>query len=181
MIITLKQYLSIVGRSVYLSDNQRITPPHSICKGAVSLLFAVILTIAFCSCGKDDIPSTQSTDSPLSRASIEQIVPNSRWQLAKLLYTAGDVEFNAAWKEMEVEFTRDSAFFYRRDLVYDPISHTSVPEITLSAKCQYSIKTPKITFETTVFDVISSDSTSIILVSPTISMHLSRTSQYPHP
>lgn len=114
MIITLKQYLSIVGCSVYLSDNQRITPPHSIYSGAVSLLFAVFLSIAFCSCGKDDIPSTQSTDSPLSRASIEQIVPNSRWQLAKLLYTAGDVEFNAAWKEMEVELYASTRQFRRR-------------------------------------------------------------------
>ena len=118
-------YENLSALSGCLSDAQRFTS-HWFPKGEVSLLIAVL----FCSCGKDDLPSTQSPDSPDFSASIGQIV-STRWQLVKLLYTAGDNEINAAWKEMEVEFTRDSSFFYLRDLVYDPDFHASVHDITL--------------------------------------------------
>ena len=106
---SIKLYKPPTELLVYLSDTQRFTPPHWISEGAVSLLVAVLSTVIVCSCGKDDIPSSLSTDTSLLQAKLGQLVPNSRWQLTKALYTAGDVEINAAWSKMEVEFTADSA------------------------------------------------------------------------
>ena len=40
-------------------------------------------------------------------------MPGSSWHIAQLGYTEGDVEINAAWQGMMVDFTSDSAFFYR--------------------------------------------------------------------
>ena len=172
----IKLYKHLSELSVYLSDTQRFTPPHWISEGAVSLLVAVLSTVIVCSCGKDDIPSTRSTDSSLLQAKLGQLVPNSRWQLTKALYTVGDVEINAAWSKMEVEFTADSAYFYRQDLVYDPISHATTPETTLSTKCSYRISNAKIILETTDFEVKSPDSTSLILISAPYTLYLTRSS-----
>ena len=86
-------------------------------------------------------------------------MPGSSWHIAQLNYTEGDVEVNAAWQGMTVDFTSDSAFFYRRDLVYDPISHTKCPETTLAARFIFGIKEGKITLETTEFRVESAYST----------------------
>ena len=103
-------------------------------------------------------------------------MPNSRWQLTKALYTVGDVEINAAWSKMEVEFTADSAFFYRRDLVYDPISSETTPKTTLHSKCAYRINNAKIILETTDFEVKSPDITSLILISAPYTLYLTRPS-----
>ena len=173
---TIKLYKHLSELSVYLSDTQRFTPPHWISEGAVSLLFAVLSTVLVCSCGKDDIPSTRSTDASLLQAKLGQLVPNSRWQLTKALYTVGDVEINAAWSKMEVEFTADSAFFYRCDLVYDPISHATTPETTLHSKCAYRISNAKIILETTDFEVKFPDFHSLILISSPYTLYLTRPS-----
>ena len=173
---TIKLYRHQSETSVYLSDNQRFTPPHWISEGAVSLLVAVLSTILFSSCGKDDIPSSLPTDASLSQAKLGQLVPNSRWQLTKALYTFGDVEINAAWAEMEVEFTADSAFFYRRDLVYDPISHATTPETTLHSKCAYRINNAKIILNSTDFEAKSPDFRSLILISAPYTLYLTRPS-----
>ena len=103
-------------------------------------------------------------------------MPNSRWQLTKALYTFGDVEINAAWAEMEVEFTADSAFFYRRDLVYDPISHATTPETTLHSKCAYRINNAKIILNSTDFEAKSPDFRSLILISAPYTLYLTRPS-----
>ena len=173
---TIKLYKHLSELSVYLSDTQRFTPPRWISEGAVSLLVAVLSTVIVCSCGKDDIPSSLSTDTSLLQAKLGQLVPNSRWQLTKALYTVGDVEINAAWSKMEVEFTADSAFFYRRDLVFDPISHATTPETTLHSKCAYRINNAKIILETTDFEVKSPDFHSIILISAPYTLYLTRPS-----
>ena len=172
----IKLYKHLSELSVYLSDTQRFTPLHWVSKGAVSLLVAVLSTVLVCSCGKDDIPSTRSTDASLLQAKLGQLVPNSRWQLTKALYTVGDVEINAAWSKMEVEFTADSAFFYRRDLVFDPISHATTPETTLHSKCAYRINNAKIILDTTDFEVKFPDSTSLILISSPYTLYLTRPS-----
>ena len=46
----------------------RTASPHWVSEGAVSLLVAVLSTVIVCSCGKDDIPSSLSTDTSLSQA-----------------------------------------------------------------------------------------------------------------
>ena len=164
----------VIGLSAWYSAFY--PPPRWISEGAVSLLVAVLSTVIFCSCGKDDIPSSLSTDTSLLQAKLGQLVPNSRWQLTKALYTAGDVEINAAWSKMEVEFTADSAYFYRRDLVYDPISSETTPKTTLSTKCSYRISNAKIILETTDFEVKSPDITSLILISAPYTLYLTRPS-----
>ena len=151
-------------------------PPHWISEGAVSLLFAVLSTVLVCSCGKDDIPSTRSTDASLLLAKLGQLVPNYRWQLTKALYTVGDVEINAAWSKMEVEFTADSAYSYRHDLVFDSISHETTPKTTLHSKCAYRINNAKIILETTDFEVKSPDFHSLILISSPYTLYLTRSS-----
>ena len=97
-------------------------------------------------------------------------------QLTKALYTVGDVEINAAWSKMEVEFTADSAYFYRQDLVYDPISHATTPETTLHSKCAYRINNAKIILEITDFEVKSPDFHSLILISSPYTLYLTRPS-----
>ena len=153
-----------------------LPPPRWVSEGAVSLLVAVLSAILFSSCGKDDIPSSVSPDASLSQARLGQLVPNSRWLLTKALGTVGDVDFNVAWAEMEVEFTADSAFFYRRDLVYDPISLKTSPQTTLSRKCAYSINNGKIILDSTDFEVKSSDFHSLILISAPYTLYLTRPS-----
>ena len=98
---TIKLYKPLSELSVYLSDTQRFTPPHWVSEGAVSLLVAVLSTVIVCSCGKDDIPSSLSTETSFLQAKLGQLVPNSRWQLTKALYTVGDVEINAAWSNSD--------------------------------------------------------------------------------
>ena len=145
--------------SVQLLESQRITPPYQqISKGAVSLLLAALSILLFCACGKDDIPILQS-EAPTAEVELRRLLPGSSWHIAQLGYTEGDVEVNAAWQGMTVDFTSDSAFFYRRDLVYDPISHTKCPETTLAARFIFGIKEGKITLETTEFRVESAYST----------------------
>ena len=75
---------------------------------------------------------------------------------------------------MEVEFTADSAYFYRRDLVFDPISSETTPKTTWSTKCSYRISNAKIILETTDFEVKSPDITSLILISSPYTLHLGR-------
>ena len=99
-------------------------------------------------------------------------MPGSSWHIAQLGYTEGDVEINAAWQGMTVDFTSDSAFFYRQDLVYDPISQSTTPETTLAKSCIFCIKDGKITLETTEFRVESADSARISLASDHFTMLL---------
>lgn len=73
---------------------------------------------------------------------------------------------------MEVEFTSDSAFFYRNDNVYDPVSHTTTPEKTLVESYKYAIDGSKICIGDEVFQVISADSTQLNLSSGTTKMQL---------
>ena len=142
--------------SVQLLESQRITPPYQqISKGAVSLLLAALSILLFCACGKDDLPILQSEEAPTAEVELRLLLPGSSWHIAQLGYTEGDVEINAAWQGMTVDFTSDSAFFYRRDLVYDPISQSTTPETTLAKSCIFCIKDGKITLETTEFRVKS--------------------------
>ena len=118
-------------------------------------LAAVSCTLLFCACGKDDLPILQSEEAPTAEVELRLLLPGSIWHIAQLNYTEGDVEINAAWQGMTVDFTSDSAFFYRRDLVYDPISQSTTPETTLAKSCIFCIKDGKITLETTEFRVKS--------------------------
>ncbi|MDD6894439.1 MAG: hypothetical protein PUD51_01050 [Prevotellaceae bacterium] len=140
--------------------NLNVLPPpyQQISKGAVSLLLAALSILLFCACGKDDLPILQSK-APTAEVELRRLLPGSSWHIAKLGYTEGDVEVNAAWQGMTVDFTADSAFFYRRDLVFDPISHTKCPETTLATRFIFGIKESKITLETTEFRVESAYST----------------------
>ena len=122
-------------------------------------LAAVSCTLLFCACGKDDLPILQSEEAPTAEVELRLLLPGSSWHIAQLNYTEGDVEVNAAWQGMTVDFTADSAFFYRRDLVFDPISHTKCPETTLATRFIFGIKEGKITLETTEFRVESAYST----------------------
>ena len=169
-------YENLSASSGYQPDTQRFTPPHWFYKGAVSLLVAVLSSSLFCSCGKDGLPTPLSTDTRVSDVRLETLFPNTRWHLTGVISTVGDVNFNAAWAEMEVKFTSDSAFFYRNDLVYDPVSHTTIPEKTLCYQCFYRINTPKITLEATDFEVQSATPDSIILKSPQYSLRIHRKS-----
>ncbi len=165
-------YENLSASSGYQSDAQRFTPPHWLSKGAVSLLFAVLLSSLFCSCGKDELPSSLSTDTRVSDVHLETLIPHTHWQLTKLLYTVGDVDFNAAWAKMEVKFTADSTFFYRNDNIYDPVSQTTKPEKTLIESHKYTIDGEKICIGDEVFQVISADSTQLNLSSEAIKIQL---------
>ena len=134
-------------------------------------LAAVSCTLLFCACEKDDIPILQS-EAPTAEVELRRLLPGSSWHIAQLGYTEGDVEINAAWQGMTVDFTSDSAFFYRRDLVFDPISHTKCPETTLATRFIFGIKEGKITLETTEFRVESADSARISLASDHFTMLL---------
>ena len=169
-------YENLSASSGYQSDAQRFTPPHWFSKGAVSLLIAVLFSILFCSCGKDDLPASLSSDTRVSDVRLETLIPNTQWHLTGIISTVGDVNFNAAWAKMELKFTSDSAFFYRNDNVYDPVSHTTTPEKTLCYQCFYRINTPKITLEATDFEVQLATPDSIILKSPQCSLRISRKS-----
>ena len=97
-------------------------------------LFAVCcLTLLFCACEKDDMSSSLTTEAPLDVVELSRLLPGSRWQLASLVPAEGDMEINVAWKGTTVEFTADSAFFYRKHLVFDLISQTKSTENTLAA------------------------------------------------
>ena len=134
-------------------------------------LAAVSCTLLFCACGKDDLPILQS-ETPTAEVELRRLLPGSSWHIAQLGYTEGDVEVNAAWQGMTVDFTSDSAFFYRQDLVYDPISQSTTPETTLAKSCIFCIKDGKITLDTTEFRVESADSARISLASDNFTMLL---------
>ena len=165
-------YKNLSASSGYQPDAQRFTPPHWLSKGAVSLIVAVLSSSLFCSCGKDELPSSLSTDTRVSNVRLETLIPHTHWQLTKLLYTVGDVDFNAAWAKMEVIFTSDSTFFYRNDNIYDPVSHTTNAEKTLVESHKYTIDGEKICIGDEVFQVISADSTQLNLSSGTVKMQL---------
>ena len=165
-------YENLSASSGYQPDAQHFTPPHWFYKGAVSLLVAVLSSSLFCSCGKDELTSSLSTDTRVSNVRLETLIPHTHWQLTKLLYTVGDVDFNAAWAKMEVIFTSDSTFFYRNDNIYDPISQTTKPQKTLVESHKYAIDGEKICIGDEVFQVISADSTQLNLSSEAIKIQL---------
>ena len=165
-------YENLSASSGYQPDAQRFTPPHWLSKGAVSLLVAVLSSSLFCSCGKDELTSSLSTDARVSDVRLDTLIPHTQWQLTKLLYTVGDVDFNAAWAKMEVIFTADSTFFYRNDNIYDPVSHTTNAEKTLVESHKYTIDGEKICIGDEVFQVISADSTQLNLSSEAIKIQL---------
>ena len=103
---------------------------------------------------------------------METLIPNTQWQLTNLLYTVGDVDFNAAWAKMEVKFTADSTLFYRNDNIYDPVSQTTKTEKTLVETHKYTIDGEKICIGDEVFQVISADSTQLNLSSEAIKIQL---------
>ena len=75
---------------------------------------------------------------------------------------------------MEVKFTADSTFFYRNDNIYDPVSHTTNAEKTLVESHKYAIDGEKICIGDEVFQVISADSTQLILSSGTVKIQLNQ-------
>ena len=97
------------------------------------LLAVSFLTLLFCSCEKGYVPSLPSDEAPLDVVELSRLLPGSRWHLASLVPSEGDMEINVAWKGTTVEFTTDSAFFYRKHLVFDLISQTKSTENTLAA------------------------------------------------
>ena len=109
------------------------------------LLAVCCLTLLFCACEKDDMSSSLTTEAPLDVVELSRLLPGSRWQLASLVPAEGDMEINVAWKGTTVEFTADSAFFYRNHLAYDPISQTTSPETTLANLCINGLKGAKST------------------------------------
>ena len=105
-------------------------------------LAAVSCTLLFCACEKDDIPILQS-ETPTAEVELRRLLPGSSWHIEQLGYTEGDVEINAAWQGMTVDFTSDTAFFYCQDLVLDLILQTSTTKNTLTKRCIYGQMTAK--------------------------------------
>ena len=134
------------------------------------LLAVSFLTLLFCSCEKGYVPSLPSDEASLDVVELSRLLPGSRWQLASLVPADGDMEINVAWKGTTVEFTSDSAFFYRKYLAYDPISQTTSPETTLAKSCNFYINDGKITLDTTFFRVETADSAKISLASAHFTM-----------
>ena len=106
-------------------------------------LAAVSCTLLFCACEKDDLPILQSEEAPTAEVELRRLLPGSSWHIAQLNYTEGDVEINAAWQVMTVDFTSDTAFFYCQDLVLDLILQTSTTKNTLTKRCIYGQMTAK--------------------------------------
>ena len=142
MTTTPKIHLLEQRESVQPLESQRITPRQQISKGAVSLLLAALSILLFCACGKDDLPILQS-ESPTAEVELRRLLPGSSWHIEQLGYTEGNVEINAAWQGMTVDFTSDTAFFYCQDLVLDLILQTSTTKNTLTKRCIYGQMTAK--------------------------------------
>ena len=142
MTTTPKIHLLEQRESVQPLEYQRITPPSANFQGSGKPPACSPFHPAFLRLRKDDLPILQS-ESPTAEVELRRLLPGSSWHIEQLGYTEGDVEINAAWQGMTVDFTSDTAFFYCQDLVLDLILQTSTTKNTLTKRCIYGQMTAK--------------------------------------
>ena len=150
-----------------------IYPPSKIWRSIVFVCFSIISGLCFCSCGSEDSPSFHDDFSTSSEEDFIHFLPNSSWHLRDVIYNVGDVSINAAWKDMRVVFSSDSAYFWRKDIVFDPISHQNTPTSTLAKSCSFCVKDGKIVLENEIFEPkMSSGNAIFTLISPDCTLQL---------
>ena len=114
--------------SGYLSDTQRITPPHSYCKYLVSLCISALFALS--SCEKADLISDNSAHTITKAVSQEQLLGD--WIIESAVIPVGSFTADIAWDGSRLEISRDSLRFHRYDLVYPASYPGETTDVTLA-------------------------------------------------
>ena len=114
--------------SGYLSDTQRITPPHSYCKYLVYLFISAVFALS--SCEKADLISDNPAHSITKAVSQEQLLGD--WIIESAVIPVGSFTADIAWDGSRLEISRDSLRFHRYDLVYPASYPGETTDVTLA-------------------------------------------------
>ena len=114
--------------SGYLSDTQRITPPHSYCKYLAFLFISAVFALS--SCEKADLISDNPAHSITKAVSQEQLLGD--WIIESAVIPVGSFTADIAWDGSRLEITRDSLRFHRHDLVYPASYPGETTDVTLA-------------------------------------------------
>ena len=124
----LNYHITMNAVSGYLSDTQRITPPHSYCKYLVYLFISALFALS--SCEKADLISDNPAHTITKAVSQEQLLGD--WIIESAVIPVGSFTADIAWDGSRLEITRDSLRFYRYDLVYSAKFKGETVDVTLA-------------------------------------------------
>ena len=134
--------------SGYLSDTQRITPPHSYCKYLVYLFISAVFALS--SCEKADLISDNPAHTITKAVSQELLLGD--WIIESAVIPVGSFTADISWDESRLEITRDSLRFHRYDLVYPASYPGETTDVTL-ATYPYNISDNCIYIERRSFEI----------------------------
>ena len=114
--------------SGYLSDTQRITPPHSLYKYLAFLFISAVFALS--SCEKADLISDNPAH-PITKAILQEQLLGD-WIIESAVIPVGSFTADIAWDGSRLEISRDSLRFHRYDLVYPASYPGETTDVTLA-------------------------------------------------
>ncbi len=114
--------------SGYLSDTQRITPPHLYCKYLVCLFISAVFALS--SCEKADLIFDNPASTVTKAVSQEQLLGD--WNIESAVIPVGSLAADISWNGSRLEITRDSLRFHCHELVYPAKFKGETVDVTLA-------------------------------------------------
>lgn len=114
--------------SGYMSDTQRLTPPHSLYRYLIFLFLPAVF--ALISCEKSDLISDNPAPTLTKAVSQEQLLGD--WNIESAVIPVGSFTADIAWDGSRLEISRDSLRFHRHDLVYPASYPGETTDVTLA-------------------------------------------------
>ena len=124
----LSHHISNKLLSGYLSDTQRLTPPHSLYRYLIFLFLPALF--ALISCEKSDALLDNPVPTTTKAVSQEQLLGD--WNIESAVITVGSFTADIAWDGSRLEISRDSLRFHRHDLVYPASYPGETTDVTLA-------------------------------------------------
>ena len=112
----------------YLSDTQRFTPPHSLCRYLIFLFLPALFTLI--SCEKSDALLDNSAPAATKAVSPDQLLGD--WNIESAVIPVGSFTADISWDGSCLEITHDSLRFHRHDLVYPASYPGETTDVTLA-------------------------------------------------